>query len=313
MWRLGAVVTVRHDILISMKFCVPFLIFVGACCVVSCDSRNSGGGSGSGEISKKWKEDDFTPWMSRAELQVMQENHPEGQYFTYVEGRVNGGLAEYRAVSKAFESDLYSHWAVFWGLDENELFQQELKLLNAGFAKKERQVFLDSTGKALHQMVWIRHRNDTVEPDPPRSSPVSSLSFLESDDGAKTVESTSEVEQAAKEPAPLIPVEEAKDLEISTPASSPEDVPQPAEAGDAPVQQPVIEAEPPAAEPVMQDEDVSEAMPEAATDIHVVRAGDTLGKIARERKTTVGEIQSLNGLKSDLLRVGQKLKVPVKE
>ncbi len=46
--------------------------------------------------------------------------------------------------------------------------------------------------------------------------------------------------------------------------------------------------------------------------IYVVKSGDNLGKIAIRHKTTVSRLRELNGLSSDRIRVGQKLKVPVR-
>jgi len=43
---------------------------------------------------------------------------------------------------------------------------------------------------------------------------------------------------------------------------------------------------------------------------YTVKAGDSLFKIARQQRTTVKAIKSLNHLKTDQLRVGQKLKLP---
>jgi membrane-bound lytic murein transglycosylase D len=40
-----------------------------------------------------------------------------------------------------------------------------------------------------------------------------------------------------------------------------------------------------------------------------VRSGDTLGAIARRNNTTVNKIKRLNGMKSNVIRVGQKLRV----
>lgn len=43
---------------------------------------------------------------------------------------------------------------------------------------------------------------------------------------------------------------------------------------------------------------------------YVVQSGDTLSLIAQAFDTTVAKIKEMNGLKSDVLRVGQKLNVP---
>jgi LysM repeat protein len=45
-------------------------------------------------------------------------------------------------------------------------------------------------------------------------------------------------------------------------------------------------------------------------DVYVVRKGDTLSKIARRYDTTVQEIRQLNGIKGDLIQVGQRLRIP---
>lgn len=50
--------------------------------------------------------------------------------------------------------------------------------------------------------------------------------------------------------------------------------------------------------------------PDVVTDRHTVRPGDTLGAIARRYRTSVEAIKRLNGLRSNLIRVGQVLRVP---
>ena len=48
---------------------------------------------------------------------------------------------------------------------------------------------------------------------------------------------------------------------------------------------------------------------QSATTIHRVKSGEVLGLIARKYGVTVQEIKRWNGLKSDLIRVGQKLEI----
>ena len=43
---------------------------------------------------------------------------------------------------------------------------------------------------------------------------------------------------------------------------------------------------------------------------YIVKSGDTLSLIAEAFGTTVAKIKEMNGLKSDILRIGQKLMLP---
>ncbi len=58
---------------------------------------------------------------------------------------------------------------------------------------------------------------------------------------------------------------------------------------------------------------VSASSAEAVTaggDVYVVQKGDVLGTIARKHGTTVAKLKAANSLKSDMVRVGQKLRIP---
>ena len=52
---------------------------------------------------------------------------------------------------------------------------------------------------------------------------------------------------------------------------------------------------------------------EENTITYIVKRGDTLYSIARSYNTTVDAIKSLNNLSSDVLSIGQMLRIPVKE
>ena len=47
----------------------------------------------------------------------------------------------------------------------------------------------------------------------------------------------------------------------------------------------------------------------AGTTDYVIKSGDTLGAIAAKFSTSIQNLKSLNGLKSDLIFAGQRLKV----
>ena len=52
------------------------------------------------------------------------------------------------------------------------------------------------------------------------------------------------------------------------------------------------------------------ARPRPTGSTHVVKSGDTLGRIARKHKTTVDRLRAVNGLTSDRILVGQVLRLP---
>lgn len=60
------------------------------------------------------------------------------------------------------------------------------------------------------------------------------------------------------------------------------------------------------------NDDPQPEKPQKKTKIHVVKKGDTLGKIAQRYGVTIAQIKKLNKLKSDRIQVGQRLKIPVK-
>ena len=53
------------------------------------------------------------------------------------------------------------------------------------------------------------------------------------------------------------------------------------------------------------------SVPTTSVTTYIVKSGDYLGKIASQFKVTVNDLKALNGLKSDMIYVGQQLKVSV--
>jgi LysM repeat protein len=235
-----------------------------------------------------WAEPDFTAWMSRAELQYLQEKNPADQYFAHVEGRTHQGRIEYRAVVRPFSADQFDQWAVFWGINEAELFDWELRLLRTGFSRKDMQSFQDSTGKALYQIVWLKPKEQPGEQD------------------------NNTVAENVAAPQSVQPETES----IYTPFQ--ETIPAP-----APVEPAVAKSEPPAHTGHVEEAPKPKPAPEpepspksprggGKTITYVVQPGDTLGKIAKRKGTSVSDLKENNRLKSDILRIGQKLTISVR-
>ncbi len=47
----------------------------------------------------------------------------------------------------------------------------------------------------------------------------------------------------------------------------------------------------------------------SSSGLHVVKRGESLSVIARRNGTSVAQLKRMNGLKSDKIRIGQKLRV----
>lgn len=62
-----------------------------------------------------------------------------------------------------------------------------------------------------------------------------------------------------------------------------------------------------------QQAEVAESGPTGPYFEHIVEKGETLSYIAKECNTTVQKIKQYSGLKSDSLRVGQKILIPAEE
>ena len=71
---------------------------------------------------------------------------------------------------------------------------------------------------------------------------------------------------------------------------------------------------PPPTAPTMQTASLTSPAsdPNTGDPLYTVKSGDTLIKIAQDHKTTVRALRTANNLKTDGIKVGQKLKIPVK-
>lgn len=76
--------------------------------------------------------------------------------------------------------------------------------------------------------------------------------------------------------------------------------------------EPTKEAPAPAAPEVKKEEKAPVAPEIASNGTYVVKSGDTLSRIAREHGITISALKTANNLSSDLINLGQSLKIPGK-
>jgi len=324
------------------------LVFGLSALLVGCDEKekpNEGGGNYPVQSTTDLaREALFGPWVSKAQLQFQMENHDfNGKFYSVIEGRLQGSTNQYRAVTEKFDDEKYRGWKAIWGLTEEELYHFELTYLRVGFERQYAQTFTDSSGTALHQLIMLCPI-DAVPLDPP---PITSLGSPPPGTG-ETVENVQDTSDSAEggavsEPEtgstdlafeviedeemadeslntpPIVevipevgPEEEEVPGDIIVPSDAPEvmeiipDPPIPEEPEEPEVAEVVEEPEP---DPVVEE---PEPEPEPKTISHKVTYGDTLSSIARRYKVTVSAIKKENGLRSDIIRLKQVLKIPTK-
>ena len=128
------------------------------------------------------------------------------------------------------------------------------------------------------------------------------------DDSAATVTPTpaSEAAVASTNPPPVADATAETNPAVS-PVSTPTPVAPPAVSQSAPLPMPEPVAAPSPApttvspEPAVHRNDA----------FYVVKSGDTLSRIAKAHKTTLRALKAANGLKTDRIDAGRKLKLPV--
>ena len=230
------------------------------------------------------REAEFGPWMSKAGLMFAQEQLPIGDYFAEIEGRVHKGENQYRAIQRTLDSGKYLMVEAVWGLEADSLFQYEIARLRNGMERSASQVFTDSTGKAIHQLVMVL---------PVGARPIEGegpdLASNE-DEIAPLIRETGSEGVVPPTPPPGLT---ASEIESSEAEIEPEGIPGPVEAtNDAIVVSPEVtpleqvteetgEATEPASGPDMTDGPA----PEPAT---TSEAGETSGEVG----TVIGELET---------------------
>ena len=274
------------------------------------DQPNSGGDGETPTTAELAREALFGPWMSRAQVQFeMEKPEFKGSYYSVIEGRVHEGENQYRTIVEAFDKENYEEWAAFWGLSEEELFADEVILLRAGFERRQSQVFTDTAGNAIHQLVMLRAVG-SVAITPPATTGLRQFDDWEKKtsvipqevDAAEVIEEVvGRLQIERPESAPLAEEEiSAVLIEEKVVDMEPAEVIEVAPSEPKPEEVKVVEQAEPKPEP----------KPKPVVTRYKVVRGDTLSAIASRNKVSVSALKKANSLRSDVIRLGQVLEIP---
>jgi len=104
-------------------------------------------------------EAEFSDWVPITDMQLTFDNpdiRPKGTYWAYMEGRNNNGLDEYRWVQKDFPKQLYSRFEIRSAQCKQQFLANGLRLRKEGYDRVSLQVFIDGSGQAMHQSLWLK-------------------------------------------------------------------------------------------------------------------------------------------------------------
>lgn len=135
-----------------------YLVFIALMAhITSCEDSKTHEGKAQQNLTTEElaREVEFGPWMSKAGLMFNQEQLLPGDYFAEIEGRVSKGENQYRAITKTLNTDKYLNAEAVWGLEAGPLCQHEIDRLRRGMERSKSQVFTDTTGQAIHQLIMV--------------------------------------------------------------------------------------------------------------------------------------------------------------
>lgn len=107
----------------------------------------------------------FTGWETVVDSQLSQDElQATSRYKAYIEGRNHGGLDELRAVIKEFPKHEYETYVVKANMTSAEFYDRGTKLQREGYKRMSLQVYIDGSGTARHQAVWLKPITAPVAP-----------------------------------------------------------------------------------------------------------------------------------------------------
>jgi hypothetical protein len=98
----------------------------------------------------------FSPWMAQNQFTTFfRQQHNDGLFAFMVEGRLNRGQQEYRAIFDQFPVRNFSSFAA-WGRGLQQYQNENSRFVAAGYDILSLQTFQDAAHTNIYQVVWVR-------------------------------------------------------------------------------------------------------------------------------------------------------------
>ncbi len=101
-------------------------------------------------------EKDYSDWVPLTDMQSSFNSRPKGTYWVHMEGRNNNGLSQFRWVQREWDKNIYSTWMHRSNMSEAEFYKVGMSLRGKGYERVSLQVFIDGSGVAKHQVLWVK-------------------------------------------------------------------------------------------------------------------------------------------------------------
>ena len=109
-----------------------------------------------------FKESEFSKWTFGPDMQMKFDSLPTDKYWAYQEGRNYKGTWQIRWVEKTFPRDKYSTWSARCLVPAATFYDFDVKKQKQGYERISLQVFIDASGNAMHQGIWIKPLDSPV-------------------------------------------------------------------------------------------------------------------------------------------------------
>ncbi len=118
-------------------------------------------------------ESEFSEWHLVSDMQRIFDEVPKEFYWAYQEGRNYKGVAQIRWIQRERPESNFKGYHISGMMTHDEFYSYDMRMHESGYERVSMQVFVDASGVARHQAVWVND-GSKVEDTPSLSNQESS-------------------------------------------------------------------------------------------------------------------------------------------